>query len=83
MVKNFAGLIACRIFIGFPEVTFRFESLLDGLSETMQAAFYPGTMYLLSRLVFYDSYFNKVIDFLQAGTQKKLVFNTFHPLKLT
>ncbi|KAF8806520.1 MFS general substrate transporter [Phlegmacium glaucopus] len=32
VVRNFAGLVACRIFIGFPE-----------------AAFYPGSMYLLSR----------------------------------
>ncbi|KAN0084455.1 Major facilitator superfamily domain containing protein [Tylopilus felleus] len=30
--KNFAGILACRIFIGIPE-----------------AAFYPGSMYLLSR----------------------------------
>jgi MFS family permease len=30
--KNFAGIIACRVFIGLPE-----------------AAFYPGSMYLLSR----------------------------------
>jgi len=32
VVRNYAGLVACRVFIGFPE-----------------AAFYPGTIYLLSR----------------------------------
>ncbi|KAF8967940.1 MFS transporter [Flammula alnicola] len=32
VTKNYAGLLACRIFIGFPE-----------------AAFYPGSIYLLSR----------------------------------
>ncbi|KAF8137270.1 major facilitator superfamily domain-containing protein [Boletus edulis] len=32
VTKNFAGIVACRIFIGLPE-----------------AAFYPGSMYLLSR----------------------------------
>ncbi|KAG6819336.1 hypothetical protein H0H93_012813 [Arthromyces matolae] len=32
VTKNFAGILACRVFIGLPE-----------------AAFYPGTVYLLSR----------------------------------
>ena len=49
---------------------------LDSLSEFIQAAFYPGTIYLLSRLVVCDSNFNSIIDFLQAGTLKRLVFVT-------
>jgi hypothetical protein len=77
VVKNFAGLVACRVFIGFPEVVFCSKTL-DDLSEIMQAAFYPGTIYLLSRLVVYDSCINSDIDFLQAGTQKRLIFNKFH-----
>ena len=53
MVRNYAGLVACRVFIGFPEVIFRIFLFrcVYGLSEIIQAAFYPGTMYLLSRLV--------------------------------
>ena len=54
MVRNYAGLVACRVFIGFPEVIrfvlFRCDEV-DGLCEIVQAAFYPGTIYLLSRLV--------------------------------
>ena len=89
MVRNYAGLVACRVFIGFPEVIFHFlffvETKVDGLSKNIQAAFYPGTIYLLSRLVIYKLYAIVVLlTKIFKLVHKKGTSNTiYHPVKLT
>ena len=51
MVTSYSGILVARIFVGVPEVRDpRYISLsFPQTYRTIQAAFYPGAIYLLSR----------------------------------
>ena len=50
VARNYAGLLAARIFVGLPEACMSLPArIVSKLNDYPQAAFYPGAIYLLSR----------------------------------